>query len=111
MSKSYNIVERLRAANERPFITIAEGKTYTVNTSKTTGIHMQAISQDETLDEFGKLDKIIEVTLGKKALKEINEMDLTIGATELIIQAITAALGGEELAEVELRFPDNDIKE
>lgn len=105
MAKSYNIVEQLRAANERPFITIAEGKTYAVDTSKTTGIHMQAIAKDETMDEFAKLDKMIEITLGKKALKEINDMHLSIDATKVIIETITAALGGEEIAEVAERFP------
>lgn len=106
MSRKYDIVERLKAANERPFICVAEGKAYTVDTGKTTGIHIQAVGKDESLDEMAKIDKMIEIALGEKALKEINEMNLSVEALGIIVEAIGAALGGEELAEVAKRFPD-----
>lgn len=108
MSKKYDIVERLKAANERPFIHVAEGKAYEVNTSKTTGLHLHAIHQDNSIDEMTKIDKIIEITLGKKASQEIIEMDLSMEALGIIVEAIGAAIGGEELAEVAERFPGKD---
>ena len=107
-SKGYNIVERLRAANERPFITIEEGKTYSVNTSKTTALHLEAVNQDDKLSSVDKLDKIIEIGLGKKAFDEISEMDLSIEAIVLLVEAITAALSGEELEEVKERFQETE---
>lgn len=106
MSKKYDIVERLKAKNERPFICVAEGKTYTVDTSKTAAIHIQALSKDEKLDDNQRLDKIIEISLGEKAFKEIDEMQLSYPATQLLIEAIMSAISGEELAEEAERFPD-----
>ncbi len=110
MSKRYDLINRLKAANERPFIMITEDKTYSVDTSKTAALHMQAISKDESLDEIGKLDKIIEVTLGKKASKEISEMNFSMEALGLIVEAIAASLGGEELEEIKTRFPEEETK-
>lgn len=106
MSKKYDIVERLKAKNERPFICVAEDKAYSVDISKTTAIHIQALSKDETLDDNKRLDKIIEISLGEKAFKEIDEMKLSFPATQLLIEAIMSAISGEELAEVADRFPD-----
>ena len=106
MSKRYNIIDRLRAANERPFISVTEDKNYEVNTSKTAALHIQAISMDEKLTEEEMLDKLIEVALGKKALKEITEMNLSLQAYMLITEAVMAAIGGEELEEVKERFQE-----
>lgn len=106
MSKRYNIIDRLKEKNQKPFISITEDLSFEINTSKTTALHMQAIEKDENLGDLEKIDKMIEVVLGKKALNEINKLDLTLEATTLIIETIAAALGGEELVEVQERFPE-----
>jgi hypothetical protein len=109
MSRGYNIVERLRAANERPFITVADGKTYVVNTSKTTALHIEAINGDDKLSDMEKLDKLVFISLGEKAFKEIEKMDISMEALLLLVEAITAAIAGEELEEVKERF--QEVKE
>lgn len=110
MAKSYNIIERLRARNERPFVAISENATYTINNSKTTALHFMAIEKDENLDYMQKMDKMIEVSLGKKAFKEIEEMELSMPAYELLFEAITAAMAGEELAQAEERFQETTVE-
>ena len=106
MSKKYDLINRLKSANEKPFITIAEGMSYEINNSKTTAIHLQALSEDDTLKDFDKMDKMFEITLGKKAAKEINEKDFSTEALGIILEAIMAGMAGEELKEVEKRFPE-----
>jgi len=108
MSKKYDIVNRLKALNDRPFICVAEGKAFSVDTGKTAGIHLMALNKDESLDEMTKIDKMIEIALGEKAAKEIDEMNLSMEALGLIVEAIGAAIGGEELSEVDKRFPDKE---
>lgn len=106
MSKKYDIIERLKAANERPFICVTEDLSYEVKTTKTAVLHMAAVEKDTELNEAEKIDKIIEIMLGEKALQEINALDLSLEAMMIIVEAIGAAIGGEELDEVKERFQE-----
>lgn len=108
MARSYNIIDRLNAKNERPFVAIAEGKSYTINTSKTTALKFVAIQEDESLNNVEKMDKMVEAALGKKALNEIEKMELSLPAYEVLFEAITAALAGEEMEEVKERFQESE---
>ena len=81
MSRKYDIVERLKAANERPFICVAEGKVYTVDTGKTTGFHIQAVGKDESLDELEINNYLLSILSGldiKDIRKHISEKINTI---------------------------------
>lgn len=107
MAKKYDIVARLNARNERPFIKITDDLTVEVDNSKTTALHFMAIEKDEELNDIERIDKMIEVAVGKKAFKEIEKLNLTLPAYEIIFEAITASLAGEDLEEVKERFPED----
>lgn len=99
MAKTYDIVNRL--TNERPKIKLAKGKEYEVNTSKNAAIVLKALAEDDKMDEFERMDKIVELALGKKALDQIESMNLTVASYTVIISAIMAAVSDKELSEVE----------
>lgn len=97
MAKQYKITDMLRAANERPFITIDDEHTYTVNHSKTNAILLMELSKDKDMSDADKINKMIEIALGKKAAEEIAGQDLSMPAYTLIIETISAAMSLEEL--------------
>ena len=51
-----------------------------------------------------KIDKTIELILGKKAFKEINDLNLSINDYKTISMAIMATITGQTLEEFETRF-------
>jgi hypothetical protein len=90
-----------RLTNEPATIKIDNAHTYTVNKSKNAGILMMQTYRDDTLNDFDKLDKIIEIGLGKDALEYINSLNLSITQTGLIVEAIMAAINEVPLEEIE----------
>lgn len=101
MARAYDIAERLQNANKKSTLTIDKEHTYNINTSKNSAILMQAIGNDETLNEVEKLDKLIEAGIGKDALEYINSLELTLDATTVIINAIMAAVADTTIEEIE----------
>ena len=103
MARKYDIIERLKAKNERPFIMIDEDHVFNVDSSKTTVMAIMAISTEQTNDDPIKnietLDKIIQLALGQKALDYINSLDLSLDACGLIVEAIMSAITGSDLEE------------
>lgn len=99
MGKVYDITSRL--TNDKPQIKIDEEHVYTVNNSKNKAILLKQISEDKSLDDFKKMDDIIECALGKEALDYINSLELSVTATSTLINAIMAAIGEVELEDVE----------
>ena len=108
MSKRYDIVSRLQNASERPVLVVAEGFEVTVNNSKTTALLIQAIAKDDSIDESARMDKMLEAALGKEAYKNIEKLEMSFEAYGILIEAVMAAIGGEELAEVAQRFQDKE---
>ena len=99
MSKIYNIMDRLD--NVKPSIQLAEDKIFKVNNSKNTAIAIKAVSEDKKLDDFKRMDKIVELALGKKALEYIDSLELSVKSYGTVITAIMAAISEEELEELE----------
>lgn len=99
MGKVYDIMNRL--TNNKPVIKIDEGHEYIVNNSKNQVIFITQLAKDEKLDDFERMDKVIEAALGSEALKYINSLDLTLPATATIINAIMAAINEVDLEEIE----------
>lgn len=104
MARKYDIIERLKAKNERPFVMIDEEHTYTINTSKTNVMNIMAVVQEFEKDkgeveedDMKMMDKIVELSLGKDALEYVSSLDLTLEAYELIFDVIMAAISGKEL--------------
>jgi thermostable 8-oxoguanine DNA glycosylase len=99
MGKVYNIMDRL--TNDKPQIQIDNDHIYTVNNSKNQAIFIKQLSEDKSVDEFKRMDNIIEAALGKEALDFINTLNLSVTSTSVVINAIMAAIGEVELEEVE----------
>lgn len=87
-----------KLGHEKQEITIAQGKTYEVDCS--------ALTMLKTEDLFKKGDvlKAIELLLGKKILKDIEEMKLTINEMKIIIIAAAAQVNEVSYEEMEKRF-------
>lgn len=99
MGKVYDIMSRL--TNNKPTIKIDEEHEYTVNNSKNTAIFIKQVSEDKSMDDFKRIDTIIESALGKDALDYINSLELSMVANTTIINAIMAAISEEELEVIE----------
>lgn len=99
MGKVYNIMDRL--TNDKPIIKIDGKHEYEVRNSKNNAIFLKQLSEDKTIDDFERADKIIEAGLGKEALDYINSLDLSVAATGTVISAIMAAINEIELEDIE----------
>lgn len=102
MSTMIEISSRL--TNERPVLKLAEGKVYEIDDRKNTVLMMEQKMASEDLSEMGAMDELIVMILGKKAAKEIDEMNLSISAYQTIIIAIMAAITREDFEVAEARF-------
>ena len=53
------------------------------------------------MDDFEKIDKIIEAGIGKEALEYIDSLDLPIASYVVIVNVIMAAINDVSLEEIE----------
>lgn len=102
-----------KITNQLPMVRIREDKVYTVNNRKNTILNMQAMVQEAQkkaekekgeFDEFKLMNKVMEMLLGGKNAKEIDEMDLPLPEYKIVYEAIMAAATGKSLEEAEDRF-------
>lgn len=89
--------------NEKPSITIGD-HIFVINDEKTNILIMNQVMRDESLNSIERTDKMIEILLGKKQFKELENMKLSFRAYETIAFALMAAVNDEELEDVEKRF-------
>ncbi|MFV0394663.1 MAG: hypothetical protein ACK5LC_09750 [Coprobacillaceae bacterium] len=105
MARKYDIIERLKAKNEKPFIMIDGDNTFAINTEKTNVLGIMALVEDIDADkpkeQLEIMDKIMKTALGSKAQKYIKSLSLTTAAEMLIIQAIIAAISDADLDDIE----------
>lgn len=108
MARKYDIIERLKEKNERPFIILDEEHKYSINTSKTNVMSIMAIADDKDdkqKDDFEKdiktIEKIIELALGKSAFEYIISQDYTFAVYESIIDVIMAAISDKDLDDLD----------
>lgn len=87
-----------KLGHEKQEITIAEGKTYEVDCSAMTML------KTEELFKKGEILKALEALLGKKILKDIEEMKLTVKEMKIIIIAAAAQVNEVSYEEMEKRF-------
>ncbi|MBU3208688.1 hypothetical protein KPL28_03430 [Clostridium algidicarnis] len=107
MAQIYNIMDRL--TNDKPVIKIDKDHEYKVNNSKNQAIFIKQLSEDTKIDDFERMDKIIEASLGKEAIDYINSLDLSVKAYSAVINAIMAAISEISLEEVE-RVAEQEMK-
>lgn len=106
MARMYDIAERLKHKNEKPFIRIDEHHSYKIDTSVAKGFAVMNLSKkaekaerdnDDGYDPEVFIYETIEIALGSEALEYIKSQEITMDALSLIMDAITAAYAGKDL--------------
>ncbi|OME86530.1 MULTISPECIES: hypothetical protein [Paenibacillus] len=101
MAKIIDITSKL--TNERPKLKLGEGKEYEIDNRKNTVLAIQA-KIDKGAEGSEYLDEVLEMALGKSAVKEINESDISFADYQIIFVAVLAGALGEDYEAVEARF-------
>lgn len=101
MSRAYDIAEKLNSGRKKPTVKIDETHTYEINTSKNVAIFLKGLVEDSKIDDFKKIDNIIESGIGKEALEYIDNLDLPMSAYVTIVNVIMAAINDVSLEEIE----------
>lgn len=92
-----------KLGKDKATIKLAEDKVYEVDTSADNYLLVQEKikNQDFSIDVMYQM---IEMLMGKEALKEIKEMKLTIPGLKAIVTALAAVVNEESYEEMEKRF-------
>ena len=110
MARVYDIIDKIKSGNTRPTIKIDEAHDYVINTSKNSALFIKALSEDEKLDDFEKMDKVIECGIGKEALDYINSLELSTVAYTTVVNVIMAAISDKSLEEIEKLSEEEEKK-
>ncbi|MGG1878260.1 hypothetical protein ABDI30_11920 [Paenibacillus cisolokensis] len=103
MARTIDITSKL--TDERPLLKLSEDKVYEIDNRKNTVLEMQE-RIDKGIEEGSAtyLDEVLEMALGKKAVKEINDMGLSFADYQIIFMAVMAGAMNEDYEIVEARF-------
>ena len=104
MDRKYDLVERLKAKNERPFLVLDEQHVYSINTSKTNALAIMALMdkrKSENATDLSMIDDVIRMSLGEDALLYLNAQEISIAALQEIVKTIMAAMADMSLEESE----------
>lgn len=102
MAKMYTLDHKL--LTETPEIRIGE-KIYAVDNRQKTVRKIQEVSKDiSNEDPYTGMDKVLELAMGAKAAKEIDDMDMPFPAYQQMFELVMAAVTGEEPEAVASRF-------
>lgn len=102
MAKLYTLDHKL--LTDTPEIRIGE-KVYAVdNRTKTVKKIQEASKEIGNDDPYSGMDKVLELAMGDKAAKEIDEMDMPFPAYQQMFELVMAAVTGEEPETVAERF-------
>lgn len=102
MAKLYTLDHKL--LTDTPEIRIGE-KVYAVDNRTKTVKKIQAVSKEIGSDDlYTGMDKVLELAMGAKAAKEIDEMDMPFPAYQQMFELVMAAVTGEESETVAERF-------
>lgn len=100
MAKHFDLSKILN--DERPTIKIGD-KTYTVNDEKSNVLILNSKLDNEE-NSLDSIDVAIEQLLGKTAVKELNDLSLSMSAYKEIFYTLIACVNDEEINEVKKRF-------
>lgn len=102
MSNIIDISSKL--TNERPKLKLAEDKLYEIDDRKNTVIKLENIMEGEDLNNASVIDKMVELLLGKQAVEDIEEMELSIVSYQQLMIGLMAGVTGETYEVTEARF-------
>lgn len=100
MAKHFDLSNVLN--NEKPTIKIGE-KTFTVNDEKSNVLILNSKLEKED-NSIESIDVAIEQLLGKAAVKELNDLSLSMSAYKEIFYTLIACVNDEEIEEVKKQF-------
>ena len=100
MAKHFDLSNVLN--NEKPTIKIGE-KTFTVNDEQSNVLILISNLEKED-NSIESIDVAIEQLLGKTAVKELNDLSLSMSAYKEIFYTLIACVNDEEISEVKKRF-------
>jgi len=89
------ITKEMLSGDNFPQLKIGD-KLYTVDNRQSTFDKIQDIQKDVTLTDKEKQDKTYELTLGKEAAKEINELDLSVESNVYLSFCVMGAVTGQD---------------
>ncbi len=89
------ITKEILSGDNQPQIQIGD-KLYVVDDRQKTFNLLQKINEDEKLTEYEQAQKTFELTLGKEAAKEIDEMNIPVQNYIYLTYCVMAAITGEE---------------
>ncbi len=95
-----------KLGKEKQTIKIAEGKVFEVDNSADTYLIVQEKLKNQDFS-IASMYEMIEVLMGKEALKEIKDMKLTIDGLTAVVIAISAIVNEVPYEEMEKRFQDD----
>lgn len=101
MGRAYDIAQKIKDGNKKSTVKIDDEHEFEINTSKNTAIFIKATSEDKKIDDFERIDTIIESALGKEALEYINSQKYQMGILNTIVNVIIAAIADMSLEEME----------
>lgn len=100
MAKHIDISARITC--ERPTVAFC-GKAYEVNNGKNNMLLLQEY-MDEEHGDVDRLSHTLEMLLGKRAMEELDRLDLPLDELKTVYVAVMAAAMGEDMEEAEARF-------
>lgn len=106
MAKYYDITSKI--TNELPTVKITDDIICTVNNRKSVILNVQAMmaeserkanenNTDDEVNSYQMIEKALEMIIGKKSAKALEDMDLPLTEYMAVYKAIMAAAQGEEL--------------
>ena len=102
MSKIIDISHKL--TNEKSMLKLSDTIQYEIDDRKNTVLVLNQKLAKSDLNDLKVIDEIIRITLGDKAAKEIDKMNLRLSEYQSIVIAIMATISGMEFEEAERRF-------
>lgn len=85
---------------EKPSIKVLD-KLYEVDNTKKTYDKLYELEKNTKISVLEKQDTLLELLLGKKALKEILDLDISNEEYKNLVNVVVAAATGQKLEEIE----------
>ena len=105
MGKMYTLDNKL--LTETPEIRIGD-KVYPVDDRVNTVKKILEISKNVSDDLYGGISKVLDLALGKKAAKEVEDMNMPFAAYQKMFELVMAAITGENVDVIADRFQDKE---
>lgn len=105
MGKMYTLDNKL--LTETPEIRIGD-KVYPVDDRVNTVKKILEISKNVSDDLYGGISKVLDLALGKKAAKEVEDMNMPFAAYQKMFELVMAAITGEDVDVIADRFQDKE---